>query len=116
MTHLTFPKPVRAPKKPNRTVAKARAKRRRASEKVKAAVYAAVDERDGGRCRNCASRFNVQHHHLTFRSQGGTHTASNVILVCGHCHDAIHQRLLMVTGDGDGVLDWKARLRDGTIL
>lgn len=89
---------LRRAKKKNRTVAKARAKKRRALEARKVLVYAAVDRRDGGRCRVCATCVNIHHHHVRFRSQQGAHTTENVLLLCAHHHERVHRREILVLG------------------
>lgn len=86
---------LQRPKKKNRTVAKARAAKRRASERVKAAVYKLVDERDHGVCRVC-SKPAAHHHHIKMRSRGGTHTLDNIVSVCVDCHERIHAHRLIV--------------------
>ena len=79
-----------------RTAAKNRAKRLNYMS-----VCREVDIRDAFRCRVCL-RFcrdtGAHHHHIVFRSQGGEDTASNLIVVCAWCHDAIHQQRIRVTG------------------
>lgn len=32
----------------------------------------------------------LQRHHIKHRSQGGTDEPGNLVLLCGHCHDAAH--------------------------
>lgn len=63
------------------------------------AVCRQVDTRDHYRCRSCGTRGNpegvdaldrLHRHHLTFRSQGGQDVASNLVLLCARCHDAVH--------------------------
>lgn len=97
------------PKSPTgRTQAQDRARRRNSSKAEYARVCQLVDARDGGLCRHCG-RVGQHHHHLTFRSQGGTHTTQNLILVCVKCHDDIHaHRVIPVwtTKGGNGLLQW----------
>ncbi len=101
-------KPVKTAKKPNRTVSKARAAKRRKLEAVKRDVYALVDARDEHMCRNCGAKAE-HHHHLTWRSQGGIHSTANVILMCSRCHRAIHDRRLEVLGNGDDKLMFRRK-------
>ena len=53
-----------------------------------------VGERSNGWCEvqasGCQGRA-VHYHHKLRRSQGGQHTADNLINVCASCHDRIHQ-------------------------
>lgn len=74
-------------KKRRRTVAKA-AKRnpvRVARHDMPAGLRAHVRSRDGSVCRLCGRR-GTQVHHIKFRSQGGLHEPSNLILLCDECH------------------------------
>lgn len=45
-----------------------------------------VWQRDGGRCRNCASTGNLHFDHVIPRSWGGASTADNVELLCRNCN------------------------------
>ena len=90
--------------RPNAKPAKGTAqklRRARANTKLTARrrCYKLVDERDGRRCRICASWTGVQHHHIKKRSQGGADAPDNVLTVCGVCHRDIHEARLYVTGD-----------------
>lgn len=58
-----------------------------------------VDTRDHYRCRCCGTQGNpdgldaldrLHRHHLAFRSKGGQDVASNLLLLCPRCHDAVH--------------------------
>ena len=51
----------------------------------------ACKTRDKHRCRVCKSEEELQVHHLTPRSQGGTDKLSNLMTLCKHCHDAHHK-------------------------
>lgn len=48
-------------------------------------IRAAVRVRDGQRCRMCGGN-GQEVHHIRFRSQGGTDTEDNLILLCNECH------------------------------
>ena len=91
------------PKPEPRARVKARAKRRQS--KADAAVYAAVDARDGGRCRVCMQP-GTERHHIVFRSRGGATSEANVLLLDADCHRAVHARRLVIHGR-----DANARLR-----
>jgi len=43
------------------------------------------------------------HHHITYRSRGGTHETNNVVLVSAKVHQAIHNGEMRLTGDADTV-------------
>lgn len=94
-----------------------RYKKRAAEQKAERDAYRAVNVRDGYKCRACGKRADPRaidslarghHHHVTFRSQGGTDTTSNICLVCPMCHADIHAhalRLELLTEQGaDGPL------------
>lgn len=83
--------------------------RKAARNRVKAANYrkvcALVDERDGKTCRVCRMwAMPVHHHHVRFRSQGGTDTTDNLCVVCSRCHADIHERRIRVTGNANATL------------
>ena len=90
--------------------------RKAARNRVKATNYKAVcrqvDLRDRGLCRVCGFP-GGHHHHIVFRSQGGTDTVGNLIVVCAWCHDDIHGRKVRVTGDAGGALTIVAGLTRG---
>lgn len=44
-----------------------------------------VDERDHHRCVICGSPY-IQHHHVIFRSAGGSDTPENLVCLCSRCH------------------------------
>ncbi len=46
----------------------------------------------------CRSRRNLDIHHITFRSHGGTHALSNILLTCAGHHAQVHEGLLVITG------------------
>lgn len=51
-----------------------------------------VLERDNYQCQLCGTggENRLQLHHLTYRSQGGTHDPANLVTVCFVCHQQIH--------------------------
>lgn len=61
-------------------------------------VYAAVSSRDDHRCRCCARRESLHHHHLVFRSRQGADSTENVLLLCRYCHALLHARQLWILG------------------
>ena len=94
-----------------RKPAKGTTKRQKASGKRKQSkadrlVYAAVDARDGHRCRICGeySGIDIQRHHLRGRMFT---TLNDVCHLCNDCHALLHVRvggtLLKVYGDANVV-------------
>ena len=53
-----------------------------------------------GKCETpeCRNRIWLQIHHRQLRSEGGTHSTDNLIVLCRPCHDAMHDGRLMVEG------------------
>ena len=43
-------------------------------------------------CVNCESKFNIQYHHIIPLSLGGTNKITNIVPLCEHCHNKIHNR------------------------
>lgn len=56
---------------------------------VPAQVRAAVLLRDRGRCRYCGVQ-SSHLHHVAYRSEGGPHVVSNLIVLCSVCHSMVH--------------------------
>ena len=61
----------------------ARAPRR---ERIAPEVRRAVFERDGGRCVECGSDFDIQYDHVIPFSAGGAATAENLQVLCATCN------------------------------
>lgn len=55
-----------------------------------------VHERDGWKCRVCKTRQNLHCHHIKFRSHQGDDASYNLITLCNSCHDALHDRFIVV--------------------
>jgi RuvA, C-terminal domain/HNH endonuclease len=72
----------------------------RAHQDIPPSVKRLVWRRDGGRCRvdGCRSARGIDIHHLVRRTYGGSHNASNLILLCSACHQAHHRGTLVITG------------------
>jgi hypothetical protein len=51
-------------------------------------VRRAVFERDGGRCVDCGSSFDLQYDHVIPVAHGGATSVSNLQLLCGDCNRA----------------------------
>jgi hypothetical protein len=75
----------------------------RAHQDIPPSVARFVWRRDGGRCRvdGCRSSRGLELHHLIHRADGGSHDASNIILVCSACHQAHHAGILTISGTAD---------------
>lgn len=86
-------------------------------QKSEREAYAAVDKRDKRRCRAFGTRTDPyalgltergEHHHIRYRSRGGQHDPTTVVLLCAVHHHAIHQGRLRVDGDANECLSfWK---------
>lgn len=58
--------------------------------------YKEAVERDRGTCRGCGRAY-TQVHHITFRSQGGSDEADNLVCLCDRCHNRAHG---LIAGEG----------------
>jgi hypothetical protein len=72
----------------------------RAHQDVAPSVMRLVWRRDGGHCRmpGCRSSRLLEVHHIVHREHGGSHEASNLILLCSACHSAHHRGKLKISG------------------
>lgn len=74
-------------------------------------VRAEVEERSGGRCEmptlavRCPMRA-THMHHRKMRSQGGDHSAANLLHLCGFHHDYIHAHPAESYANGWLVRSW----------
>lgn len=100
-----------ATQKPARGTAKRqKAARKRLESKADRLVYAAVDARDGHRCRVCLAYcgLDIQRHHILYRSKGGQTTTANVVSLCPECHlVGVHGGRIVIAGDANGKLSLK---------
>jgi hypothetical protein len=60
----------------------------RRREPIPRAVRLAVFERDGGRCVECGSAFDIQYDHVIPLALGGANTAENLQILCAPCNQA----------------------------
>jgi 5-methylcytosine-specific restriction endonuclease McrA len=86
----------------------AKAKRKAEEMKELKACHAIVDARDGRQCRVCQARVGgigmleaVHHHHLVFRSKGGSNQPDNILSLCVRCHHALHNGEIALSGDAN---------------
>ena len=104
---MPFPKPPSS--------ARVKAARKRLRAKTAREVYAAVRERDGGRCRAC-HRFGgvwLEAHHIIYRSHGGPTTPDNLCMLHPWCHSDVHAGRLRITGSAEGELLFETLNREG---
>lgn len=65
-------------------------------------LYEVVFPREKRRCRVCKLRGELHGHHIIYRSHGGGDYSWNLLAVCGDCHQAIHDRHVIVLPVRDG--------------
>jgi hypothetical protein len=73
-----------------------------------------VFARDGWRCRvpACSARRELQDHHITFRSRGGSNARSNRIAICAaHHHHGIHAGVIRASGTAPHAVRWELGVR-----
>jgi len=75
----------------------------RAYQDVPPSVARLVWRRDAGRCRvpGCRSARGLEIHHLVHRTDGGSHDALNLAVLCSACHLAHHRGVLTISGTAD---------------
>jgi len=75
----------------------------RAYQDIPPSVARLVWRRDGGQCRvpGCRSARGLELHHLVHRAEGGTHEASNLVLLCSAHHQSHHDGVLTISGTAD---------------
>lgn len=62
-------------------------------------VKAYVLHRDGYQCQKCKTKKGKLHvHHIVFRSNGGTNSPENLIVLCSTCHDRLHNGEFAIKG------------------
>jgi 5-methylcytosine-specific restriction endonuclease McrA len=66
------------------------------AQKISWGLRQEIFERDDWKCRHCGNRQTLDPHHVIFRSQGGDNDKSNLLTLCRRCHDAVHDRHLLI--------------------
>ena len=62
-------------------------------------VKAYVLHRDGYQCQKCKTKKGKLHvHHVVFRSNGGTDSPENLIVLCSDCHEKLHNGEFEIKG------------------
>lgn len=75
------PKKLKEPKK----------KRKKKHYNMAPETKEAVLKRDKWKCTKCGSKNDLQIHHKTYRSNGGTDELENLVTLCGFCHAEEHK-------------------------
>ncbi len=72
----------------------------RAAHSIPPAIRRLVWHRDRGKCvvLGCRSRIHLEVHHIRYRENGGNHDPANLAVLCGGCHDRVHERRLIIKG------------------
>jgi 5-methylcytosine-specific restriction endonuclease McrA len=83
-------------------VAGTKKSRLKLSKKEYAKLRYEVAQRDKLRCKVCRVRENLHTHHIIFRSHGGSDASWNLLTVCFDCHEAIHNRYVIILPLRDG--------------
>jgi 5-methylcytosine-specific restriction endonuclease McrA len=62
-------------------------------------IKAYILHRDGYQCQKCKTKKGKLHiHHIVFRSNGGTNSPENLIVLCHTCHDKVHNGEFEIKG------------------
>jgi 5-methylcytosine-specific restriction endonuclease McrA len=66
-----------------------------------------VHTRDKWRCAvpQCRRRSSLHSHHVVYRSHGGNDVSQNLITLCNTCHDAVHNRFMLVMDKVTGLYE-----------
>ena len=85
------------------------------SRTIAPALRRVVEHRDRRRCRvpACTNRLHVDIHHIRPFSRGGAHSEQNLVLLCSGHHRLLHDGLLAIEGDANGVL--RVGFPDGSV-
>lgn len=78
-------------------------RRHRYVDPIPPSVRAEVTQRSGGICERCRHERATQLHHKTKRSQGGQHTAANLVHLGSDCHGWVEANPLAAVAEGFSV-------------
>ena len=80
---------------PNYMYISAQAKRDYLSSRKWQTLRSGAMERAGYKCQSCGSANNLHCHHIKYDwlSEGGARELADVAILCGICHQAVHDRL-----------------------
>lgn len=53
-------------------------------------------KRDDWHCRHCNTNSSLTPHHVIFQGQGGSDALNNLLCLCIRCHNAVHDRHLLI--------------------
>ncbi|HEX7700091.1 MAG TPA: HNH endonuclease [Kofleriaceae bacterium] len=75
-------------------------KDQRATQDIAPKTRREVWHRDGGKCQipGCRSARFLEVHHIIARSDGGSHDATNLTVLCDGHHTALHHEKIVITG------------------
>jgi 5-methylcytosine-specific restriction endonuclease McrA len=74
---------------------------------VKSSIRWACKEDYNYTCQFCYNQFapnNLQIHHILRRRDGGNNHYSNLIPLCGHCHNIVHKYNYTHNSKGDRIM------------
>ncbi len=85
------------------------------SRTIPPATRRAVLQRDHHRCQvpGCSNRLWLDIHHLDYRRNGGGHSEGNLLTVCCTHHQLVHDGLLGIEGEAEGLV---FRFGDGRVV
>lgn len=56
----------------------------------------------GSICVNCGSAEGIEYHHIVPLANGGTNKLSNIVPLCGKCHDKAHDKKIFFRSEKSG--------------
>ncbi len=65
-------------------------KPKRLKGKPKKILEQKVLDRDNNTCQNCGAVFEIDVHHIVYKSRGGSDSVGNLITLCRVCHKLCH--------------------------
>src|SRR6185503_3793273 len=77
-----------------------------ATDAIPRRIRRAVRARDLNTCRwpGCTNSAHLHVHHIVYRSRGGRHLMTNLVLLCPQHHIVVHLGLWRLDGDANGKL------------